>query len=304
MASESQHVLVLGAGGRLGAALTRGLAEAGHEVVGLGRAEADFSRPDELLQTVLAQEFDVLINCAAITSVDYCEDAGVGKEVFLVNASAPGMLAMFCAERGARMIHVSTDYVFDGQQEGPLTEEHPAHPLGVYGESKRAGEELVLERGKDQHLVVRVSWVFGPDRPSFLDSMMRKALAGERVAAIADKWSNPGYSLDYADWFGAILRHPELTGILHLCNDGGTHGATWQEYAQWGIDCALEAGWDMKTKTVEPQELAHAHFFKAPRPVNTVMSTEKFTNITGIKPRDWKEAVKAYVEQFPEAIRG
>jgi dTDP-4-dehydrorhamnose reductase len=109
---------------------------------------------------------------AALTHVDYCEDHRV--EAMRLNADAPRVLAEICRKKHARFIHVSTDYVFDGEKRVPYTEEDPAHAISVYGESKRVGELHVLE-ANDHALVIRVSWVFGPDRPSFIDAILKKA---------------------------------------------------------------------------------------------------------------------------------
>ncbi len=282
-------ILVIGSGGRLGAAVSRHL-EKSHEVTGYRRQDLDLQDSTALLKTLTNQKFDVLINCAAVTSVDYCEDHE--EEAMAVNALAPAMMAAACAEKRARLFHVSTDYVFDGKSPNPRREEETPNPLGIYGLSKKKGEDAVLGVEEARPLVIRVSWVFGPDRPSFLDSMIHRALENEQVEAISDKWSSPGYTEDYAHWFEALLHCPDAEGLLHLCNKGA---ASWQEYAQAGLDAAAKAGLPLKTSTVEGIALASVPFFKAPRPVHTVMDTEKFTALTGITPRYWQEAVDDYV---------
>ena len=139
--------------------------------------------------------FDVLINAAAFTNVDACETER--DRAFRINAEAPGVLAEICNEKEAKLIHFSTDYVFDGEKRAPYTEEDQANPISAYGESKLAGEKNVLA-ADDGHLVVRVSWVFGPDRPSFVDAMIKRAQQDEKIDAIADKFSTPTYTHDIA----------------------------------------------------------------------------------------------------------
>ena len=186
-------IVVLGAGGRLGAALAREYASQ-YDVTGFTHAELDLARPEVLRSTLEPLAFDVLINAAALTNVDYCEDHR--DEAMRLNAQAPELLAEICRERNRRFIHVSTDYVFDGKKREPYTEEDPAHAISVYGESKREGELRVLE-ANGRALVIRVSWVFGPDRPSFVDAILKKARTEDQVVAVADKFSTPTYTRGY-----------------------------------------------------------------------------------------------------------
>ena len=166
-----RRIVVLGAGGRLGAALVREYAR-DFEVVGFNHAQLDLGAPEQLRATLADLDFDALINAAAQTNVDRCETHP--EEAFALNAEAPRMLAAICRAKKARFIHISTDYVFDGEKREPYTEEDEARPISVYGESKREGERRALE-ANDRALIVRVSWVFGPDRPSFIDAILNKA---------------------------------------------------------------------------------------------------------------------------------
>jgi len=281
-------VLVLGSGGRLGAALTRELAS-GVETLGLGRGELDLAAADAITEVLDCHEFDVLINCAALTNVDYCETHR--DEAFAVNAIGPGIIAQVCARRGARMIHISTDYVFSGNRDTPYLEEGAVHPVSVYGEAKQAGEEEVLNASA-AHLVIRVAWVFGPDRPSFIDMIIQRALDSDQVEAVEDKFSSPSYTLDLVEWIRALLKNPEASGILHLCNSGVT---SWRAYGQHALGVAAECGLPLKTSTVDGIALDSLTAFIARRPIFTGMSTARFTGLTGVTPRPWQEAVEQYV---------
>src|SRR4029077_6248609 len=150
-------IVIIGAEGRLGAALVREYRDR-FEVAGLNRAQFDLSNLDHIRKKVRGTNFDVLINAAAFTNVDLCETER--DRAFTINGEAPGIVAEICRERGAKLIHFSTDYVFDGEKRAPYTEEDEAKPINVYGESKLAGEKNVLA-ADGGHLVVRVSWVFG-----------------------------------------------------------------------------------------------------------------------------------------------
>jgi len=281
-------IVVLGAGGRLGAALAREYASQ-HDVTGFTHAQLDLAQLSVLRSTLAPMSFDVLINAAALTNVDYCEDHR--PEAMRLNAEAPRVLAEICREKESRFIHVSTDYVFDGEKRAPYTEEDPAHAISVYGESKREGELQVLE-ANDRALVIRVSWVFGPDRPSFVDAILKKARTEDQVTAVADKFSTPTYTPDIAALLRPLLESSVAGGILHLANRGA---CSWQEYAQWVLDCCHKFGVPMKAKTVGAVSLGEMKNFVARRPVYTVLGTEKYERLTGAAPRDWHVAVADYV---------
>ena len=295
-----KRVVIIGAGGRLGAALAR---EWGSEfdVVGFNHAQLDLGKPEELRTTLGALEFDALINTAAQTNVDRCETHP--EEAFALNGEAPRILGEICARKKARFVHVSTDYVFDGEKREPYTEEDAARPISVYGESKRAGEERALE-ANERALIVRVSWVFGPDRASFIDWALGQAREKEEVRAIADKWATPTYTLDLARMLRAFLpyddglgsgRLQDISGMLHLANAGE---CSWQEYAQWALDCCHAQGLPMKARKIGASSLAKMKSFIAKRPVYSVLSSAKYAALTGQTPRSWQEAVEAFVRDF------
>src|SRR5437868_14394809 len=156
-----RSITIIGANGRLGAALAREYSR-DFEVRAFGRNELDLGNLDHVRSIVSETEFDLLINCAALTNVDYCESHR--DEAFLINAEAPRLLAEICAEKSAKLVHISTDYIFDGKQDTPYIEKDPTAPLSVYAESKLAGEQEALALSP-KNLVVRLSWVFGPDKP-------------------------------------------------------------------------------------------------------------------------------------------
>ena len=281
-------IVITGSGGRLGAALFR---EYGKQftVTGFSHADLDLSDSSKLRQALGHLDFNLLINAAAFTNVDLAEKER--DQAFRVNAEAPGVLAEICSEKGARLVHISTDYVFAGDKNDPYTEEDSPKPISAYGESKLAGETAVLQVN-DKHLVVRVSWVFGPDRPSFIDQIIARARENDRVSAVADKLSTPTYTRDIADM---LLRVVGGAGLLHIANSGQ---ASWQEYAQHALDCCVEAGLPLKARKVEPLEMADMQNWVARRPPYTVLGTGKYEQITGAKPRHWQNAVGEYVREF------
>ena len=294
------RIVILGAGGRLGAALVRAYRDK-FDVVDFNHAQLDLAKADEIHRKIGELDFDVLINAAAFTNVDLCETEK--DQAFAINAEAPRVLAEICQAKDAKLIHISTDYVFDGQKRQPYVEDDAVNPISAYGESKRAGEKLVLGTvgeaaslpiGKQtaSPTIVRVSWVFGPDRPSFIDAMIKRAREEEKIDTVGDKWSTPTYTLDIAEMLPRVFDVD--AGILHIANAGE---CTWQEYAQHALDCCRATGVPLKAKTVGALKLSDMKDWVARRPVYSVLSTVKYQALTGIKPRSWREAVADYIER-------
>ena len=284
-------LVIIGAAGRLGAALMREYREK-FSVIGFDHAQLDLANPDEIRRKLCAIDFDLVINAAAFTNVDLCEKER--DQAFRINADAPRILAGICRDKNAKLIHFSTDYVFDGEKREPYIENDPANPISVYGKSKRAGEKFVLQT-QDRHLVVRVSWVFGPDRPSFIDAMINRARENEQIDAIADKFSTPTYTRDIAQMLPQFFE-PDVEGsILHFANAGE---CSWQEYAQWALDCCATEGTALKAKTVGELKLSGMKNWVARRPVYSVLSTGKFSALTGASPRAWRDAATDYIKRF------
>jgi dTDP-4-dehydrorhamnose reductase len=282
-----RRIVVIGANGRLGAALAREYQSA-FSVEAFTRSQLDLGQLDRIRDSLSAAKFELLINCAALTNVDYCESHH--EEAFAVNAEAPRLLAEIANEKSAKLVHFSTDYVFDGKKTDSYIEEDKAVPLSVYGESKLEGERRVLEVSS-QHLVVRLSWVFGPDKPSFIDQIIQRARENHVVTAVADKISAPTYTIDVASWLRLAV-DKDANGILHLANNGE---CSWQEWAQYAIDVCRSLGLPLKAERVGAVSLADMKNFVARRPVHTVLSSAKFTALTAVQPRHWREAVAEYI---------
>jgi dTDP-4-dehydrorhamnose reductase len=281
-----KKVAILGKRGRLGAALCRLLVE-DYEVLALGREDVDLSLP--LAPQLAGLRCDAVINAAAACQVDWCEaNPGLAERI---NSFAPGELGEWSATSGCRCLHISTDYVFDGLAEQPYTEEGATNPVDHYGRTKLAGERALLERSPNS-LVVRVSWLFGPDKPSFPDTMIERAIREDQVTAISDKYSVPTYTLDCTRWLRLLLFDQQFHGAIHLCN---REGCSWHQYASFVLETAKKAG--LPLKTIQPKEISLSSMsqFIAKRPPYTVMSTSKFTALTGITPRSWREAIIEYV---------
>jgi dTDP-4-dehydrorhamnose reductase len=261
----------------------------GLAVKALARTELDFESPDQLGAALARHEFNVLINTAGLTDVDYCEAHPELSQT--VNADAAGALAVHCRDRGARMVQISTDYVFSGSEPGLLNEQATTAPINVYGRTKLDGERRVLEVLPDA-LVLRISWLFGLEKPSFPDRVIRQALERLDVSAIDDKWSCPTYADDLCDWILALLQQPEARGVFHLCNTGS---CSWLEYGNEALAIANRLGLPLKTSTLRGHTMDGFARFLAERPRYTSLDTSRFTTVTGITPRRWERALEEYL---------
>jgi len=283
-------IVVVGSGGRLGAALTRTYCQK-FDLIAFDRSNLDLSSSQQIRRKLHPLDFDILVNAAAFTNVDLSETER--EQAFQVNAEAPKILAEICSEKKAKLIHFSTDYVFDGEKRKPYTEEDPAKPISVYGESKRAGEINVLAL-KDRHLVIRVSWVFGPERPSFVDAMIKRAREAEQIDAVSDKLSTPTYTGDIVDMLPRFFELDVEGGVLHFANAGE---CSWQEYAQHALDCCHSSGVPLKARKVWAMKLSDMKNWVAKRPVYSVLSTAKYQALTGTTARPWRDAVADYIDR-------
>ena len=295
MASKRPRILILGAHGGLGRALARQLA-ADFDLLPWTRADLDLTDENAVTTRLDATPFDILLNPAGMTSPDVCEEQSA--TAFQVNVTAPQRIAEACQRRGARLIHFSTDYVFDGTAQQSWGEDDPADPVNVYGRTKLLGERAVLA-ACPAAVVARVSWLFGPDKPSHPDQIIAKALQSADISAVADKTSSPTFTHDVCAWIDKLLRHhPEVRGTLHLCNSGTT---SWHGWAQAALEIAAARGLPVRTTTVTPSQLSSLTFFKAKRPPHTTMLTRRLTQATGISPRPWREALEDYLTQKTSA---
>ena len=281
------RIAITGITGRVGRALATRFSAADHEVIELPRATCDLADPG--CSAVVADlDFDVLLNPAGLTSLEQCEDEP--ELARRVNAIAPGELAKVCRERGKKLLHFSTDYVFDGVAPGLRREEDPPSPLSAYGRTKEQGERAVLAEGGT---VMRVSWVFGPERPAFPDQILSRALKGEELSAVADKFSLPAYTPDISGWVEGLLSAGLPGGIFQACNGGPV--TTWHGIA-FEIVRFLHERTGRPEVDVRELSLAEMSAFRAVRPRYTAMSTARLEAVLGKAPRDWREALREHLE--------
>ena len=285
-------LLLLGGNGQVGRELRRSLLPLGEVVVatrdGVGAdVAADFDMPAALATLVRDVAADVVVNAVAYTAVDKAEtDADAA---FRTNAEAPAAIAAACAERGALLVHYSTDYVFDGSASRPYREDDIASPLGVYGASKLAGEAAIRASGA-RHAILRTAWVYAAHGKNFLLTMLR--LAGERdeLRVVADQVGTPTSAAWIADASAGLLLHGVgAGGTWHLVASGET---SWHGFASAIVEDAHALGLVARMPTVTP--ITTADFpTPAARPANSVLDTTRLRGDFGIVPPDWRDGLRA-----------
>lgn len=278
------RIAITGTTGRVGRALADRLVGP-HEVTELPRTRLDLSASTS--EAVLGElDFDLLVNPAGMTGLEQCEDEP--ERARQINAIAPAAMARVCKKLGKRMLHFSTDYVFDGLEPGLRHEDDPTWPLSVYGKTKAEGEQGVLAAGGT---VMRVSWVFGRERPAFPDMILERALAGEELAAVADKFSLPASTLDISRWVARWIDAGCPGGIIHACQSGAP--VSWHGMAEEVVEFLREQG--RAPARVKALALDEMDAFRAPRPRHTAMATERLESLLGHPPRDWRETLREHL---------
>lgn len=293
IAPGAKRIVVLGAHGRLGKTFVDHFGR-DHTVIPLDRRHIDLGSSESIERMLDSYEFDILILAAALTAVDYCEDHQ--DEAFSVNAEGPREVARICAQKGAKMVFVGTDFVFEGTGLGAYTEDDAVKPISVYGASKLRGEENVMAASAD-NMVVRIAWLYGPGAPAFPEWIIDKACSESACSLPAEKIGCPTYAPDIAKWLDSLLTGPEhhkARGVFHLCN---SEPCTWQEWGQYCINVARECGLPVKVEEIGASTMDSIEAFRAKRPVNSAMSTGKFQQVTEITPRSWKEALREHLEE-------
>lgn len=281
--------LVTGAKGQLGQAVCRYVESRGYELIAVGSNDLDITDAQAVHQQLEQYRPDFLINCAAYTAVDKAESEQA--LCHSINADGPENLAASCQKLDIKLLHVSTDYVFDGNSSRPYSESDPVNPLGVYGRSKWLGEENV-RRLCPRHIIVRVSWVFGPDGNNFMKTMLRLAKEKSELKVVDDQLGCPSYTGDIARVLVGVAEQLDcdatdhLWGTYHYC---GSDTTSWHRFAQVIIQEARRFT-PIKVDKVLP--ITTDEFpTTATRPQNSSLYCRKILNNFGIKQRPWRQGV-------------
>ncbi|NOT35225.1 MAG: dTDP-4-dehydrorhamnose reductase [Candidatus Eisenbacteria bacterium] len=280
------RIAITGAAGMLGQAAVPAFERAGHQVLGLDRSRADVTKLGSLREACRDFRPQWIVHLAAFTRVDDCESNA--DLAFLVNGVGAGNAAQVAAEHAAGVVAISSDYVFDGRADAPYREWDATAPRSVYGASKRAGEQAVRHLNP-RHVVVRTSWLFGHGGPNFVDTMLRKARAGDALKVVDDQRGSPTYTVDLADALTRLVA-AGACGTAQVTNRGD---CTWYGFARYFLDRAGLAG------GLGPTDSA-AFVRPAPRPAYSVMSPLWYEHVTGARMPDWQDAVDRYLDEVAQ----
>lgn len=288
-----RRILLTGCTGQLGQELQRTLAPLG-EVIGVDRSTVDLNHTTSLRQRLVEIKPDLIVNAAAYTAVDKAETETELAQA--INATAPTIMAEEAQRLGATLIHVSTDYVFDGSKNTPYTEDDVTNPLGVYGRTKLEGEEGIRQTCTN-HLILRTAWVYGSfGKVNFVKTMLRLFAEREEVRVVADQVGSPTWAADLAQAIATLLSQANQepaqpnfpTGTYHYTNSGV---ASWYDFAVAIFEEAKPLGFPLKVQRIVP--IATADYpTPALRPAYSVLSGKKISAVLGSHPPHWRQALR------------
>jgi len=285
------RLLVVGAGGQVGHEVKSAPETAAFELAALDRRELDIVERDAVFAAMRRLRPDAVVNCAGFTAVDRAESES--DAAFSANAQGAANLAEACREHGAALVHISTDYVFDGRKAGPYREDDPIAPLNVYGASKAAGEAVIQAAG-GRYAILRTSWVYGPHGRNFVRIVLRLARERDCLRIVDDQRGAPTASLDVARAVLAIigafvLEGRDVTGIYHFAARGET---TWFGFAREIFAAAAAHG--LAVPRLEP--IASADYPSAARrPLNSALDCARFERTFALARPAWQERIPAVV---------
>lgn len=284
-------IWIIGDRGMLGTELREALRSVEREFVGSDR-ECDVTSPEALAGFAAGKAIDWIVNCSAYTAVDKAED-----EVELarrLNVEGPANIAALATRLGAKLVHISTDYVFSGEGTAPYEEDEPTDPKGVYGRTKAEGEEAV-RRACSRHFILRTAWLYGRHGPNFVYTMLKLMRERDSIGVVADQRGSPTWA---ADLTAAILRLVDLEaedfGTYHFTDEGET---SWHEFALAIQDLGFQRG--LITKRIPIAALTTEQYpTKARRPAYSVLSKTKIREALGCATPDWRASLAAFLDDL------
>jgi len=277
-------ILLLGHKGMLGSDLLTQM-RLHHEVVGMDQDEIDITSAADCVKAIEDTAPQIVINAAAYTNVDGCETAK--EECFAVNAEAVKNIATACRSKNIRIIHFSTDYVFNGSESSPYKEDENCDPINIYGASKLAGEQY-LQALAQNYIIIRTAWLYGANGKNFVRTILEKAKTTPKLTVVDDQIGSPTHTKDLAAAVDLLIEK-NAQGIFHVTNRGS---CSWYQFA---VKILQEAGIDdVEVTPIKSDQLVRA----AKRPANSVMSMQKFIATTGKAMQPWQLALKDYLESI------
>ena len=299
---SQSKIAVIGANGMLASMLCQSAPES-VDLYLFDLPELDITDAEQVSKTLTTVSPSVVINCAAFTQVDACETQR--ETAFQVNGEGPGHLATVAGEIGAVLVHISTDFIFSGTKTTPYIEEDIAEPISVYGESKLRGEQAIIDSGLNDYYIVRTGCLYGPNGSNFVETIIRLAREREEIGIVADQTGTPTYTGDLAEmiWklISSVTRHSspvthhqsQITapyGIYHYSNGGM---CSWYEFACAIVEQLRKKNIPLKIRELKPITTAE-YPLPAERPSYSVLSKEKYKQVTGDEVPDWRYSLDRY----------
>ncbi|MCD6153296.1 MAG: dTDP-4-dehydrorhamnose reductase [Syntrophobacterales bacterium] len=276
-------ILVLGHTGMLGSDIVNMLILS-HEVMGKNSKDFDISSLEDCRRIIGETAPDVVINATAYTNVDGCESEK--DKCFSINAEGVKNVAVSCRDRGIKIVHFSTDYVFDGEKESPYVENDLCNPVSAYGQSKLQGE-LYLKELSNNYILIRTAWLYGKNGKNFVNTILEKAKNKQILEVVDDQTGSPTYTIDLASAVNLLIEG-DHAGTFHLTNRGTCN---WYQFTLKILEYANKA--DVEVRPIKSDKLQR----KAPRPYYSVFSCRKFTEVTKRTMRYWQIALKDYINR-------
>lgn len=290
-----QRILVFGGTGQLGCALLETTAPAGWRIITLGRADGDVTEPASVERAIANHKPTFIVNASSYTAVDKAESEH--ELCMRINGEGAGVVARAAAAANAPLLHISTDYVFDGGKDGPWVEDDPVGPLNAYGVCKEAGERVVRENHPG-HVIIRTSWMFGVHGTNFVKTMLKLSEAKDELSIVADQHGKPTAAADLARALVAIAvriersRPRDSYGTFHFA---GSRATTWFGFSRAIFEEAARRG--RRAPHIEPIPAA-AYPAPAKRPANSVLDCSRIAAVYGIVPRPWSEGLAACLDRL------
>lgn len=276
-----KKILVTGCNGQLGRAINQVYAKDEVTLINTDVSDLDITSVEDVIRVVEKEQPDVIINCAAHTNVNKCETDW--DNAYKINAIGPRNLAIAAKKTGAKLVHVSTDYVFDGEANKPYTEFDATNPCGAYGKTKLAGEQFVREFG-EKYFIVRTAWLYG-DGNNFVKTMIKLGKERGEVSVVSDQYGTPTSALELARMI-RVLEPTENYGVFHGTCEGS---CSWAEFA---TEIFAKAGMDVKVNYITTDEYPTP----AKRPAYSVLDKYMLRLTTNYRMADWKDAFAEYMK--------
>ncbi|MEH2305893.1 dTDP-4-dehydrorhamnose reductase [Nostoc sp.] len=289
----TKSILLIGSNGQVGKELEQTLSSYG-DVTSVARPIVDLAQPDNLRNFIRAKQPQIIINAAAYTAVDKAESEP--EVASAINATAPLIIAQESQKLGAFLIHISTDYVFDGNGYHPYQETDATNPLSVYGKTKLAGEEAIREACA-HHLILRTAWVYGTfGKSNFVKTMLRLGAERQELRVVADQIGSPTWAQDIAAVIAQTIPQltPEISGTYHYTNSGV---ASWYDFAVAIFEEAQQLGFPLKVERIVPITTAE-YPTPASRPAYSVLACRKIAAILGTYPPHWRQRLRQMLADF------